>query len=461
MPSEKAIIGLIMLTTFILAAFCIHCGHDWGDDFALYIQQAQAIQHHSLHQLYTQNKFLLDHSDTVISPYLYPNGFPLLLSGLMIFAGMNLMAMKWMCALFFIASIPITYSLFKNKFESKYYPILIVAAIALQGVMLSLTDNVISDLPFFFFCMSGLMMMEKSKKLYSRILLGIIIFFAYSIRDTGIFLLMALLVYDAQQYFTHKYPKASITILLSSYIGFLSFYWLNNIFFFHSSANLFSLFKPVNSAVITTSFNYYSGIIANYFFIPTIAFYLRWPLMACIVSGAIINVKKDAFLMVFMVLSFSIYLIWPTTQGIRYILPVIPLCIYYVAVFIYWLSKANTHRYYNLILALLVCSMALRGIKFVYSYSKQDTNEAKTAEMDKMYNYISTNVPGDKIICFFKPRALRLFTGRNGIVVGDSLLMKSPADYLLQKGLASNNKESLKMVYNTDNYYLYQIVRSK
>ena len=166
MRKEKIILSVIVLTSLILSFLCIHNGHDWGDDFALYIEQAKAITNHSLSKLLVINKYLLNNSDATISPYLYPNGFPLLLTPIYLIFGMNFIAMKILCVLFFIAALPLIYLLFRNKFDTAVYPLLIVAAIALQGVFITFTDNISSDLPFLFFSILSLVLIERCKGTY-------------------------------------------------------------------------------------------------------------------------------------------------------------------------------------------------------------------------------------------------------------------------------------------------------
>ena len=458
MKKEKIILSLIILLSLFLSLLCIHNGHEWGDDFALYIEQAKAINTHSLHTLYLHNKFLLDNSDTVISPYLYPNGFPLLLSFIYRVAGMNFIVMKCFCAIFFIASLPLLYILFKNKFTNSFYPLLIVSAIALQGVFISFSDNITSDLPFFFFCILSLVLIENSKTLSMRILLGFIILFTYTIRDTGLFLLLALIVFDIQYSYKSNLFKKQPLSLLIPYIIFVIFYFVNRTLFFHDSSNLYALFKPISFSVLMNGLDYYINLISVYFFFPAIASFLKIPLLIMLITGIIITLKKESYLVVFSLLSFSVYLIWPTSQGIRYIFPILPLCTYYIAQFFVWLSGYIKKQYVQILFAILVFTMAVRGIKYSIQFAKTNTNEAYTGEMVNMYYFITDNVPANKIICFAKPRALRLFTGVNGIVINDTALLHSKADYTLKLQKDSSDIH-LQPVFNTEHCYLYKIQR--
>jgi hypothetical protein len=48
-------------------------GHDWGDDFTLYLRQAQALTIGNVGQVISDNKFTVDNSGWhTFSPYAYP-----------------------------------------------------------------------------------------------------------------------------------------------------------------------------------------------------------------------------------------------------------------------------------------------------------------------------------------------------------------------------------------------------
>jgi len=98
-----------------LIAWCIHDGHEWGGDFALYIEQVQAINEGSVGELYAANKYAMDNSDYEVGPYLYPFGFPLLLWPVLKVIGIHFIALKIYCGLFLLLSIPLISALFRAR----------------------------------------------------------------------------------------------------------------------------------------------------------------------------------------------------------------------------------------------------------------------------------------------------------------------------------------------------------
>lgn len=139
----------------------IQSGHNWGGDFALYINQAKHIvDGFSIDELYELNKTSMQNSDIQIGPYLYPNGFPFLLAPIYYIFGIDLVWFKVLCSLFFILSIPLIYYLFKNDFKMRIYPLILVSIIAFNYKYIDYTDSIISDYPYLFFCILTFYLMK-------------------------------------------------------------------------------------------------------------------------------------------------------------------------------------------------------------------------------------------------------------------------------------------------------------
>src|SRR5436190_24345903 len=78
--SDYALLIPILIASAFLIAICIHDGHNWSGDDALYIEQARALIDGSIDKLYELNKYSTDHAFRIQGPYLYPMGFPIMLS---------------------------------------------------------------------------------------------------------------------------------------------------------------------------------------------------------------------------------------------------------------------------------------------------------------------------------------------------------------------------------------------
>ena len=103
---EKDFWGYLILFFLLAGSFYqmekhLTTGHDWGGDFALYLNQAQALNQGELSALYQSNHFTVEKSDRLIGPYLYPMGYPLLLSPVIALIGLNFYWLKVYTSYFF------------------------------------------------------------------------------------------------------------------------------------------------------------------------------------------------------------------------------------------------------------------------------------------------------------------------------------------------------------------------
>lgn len=109
----------------------------------------------------------------------------------------------------------------------------------------------------------------------------------------------------------------------------------------------------------------------------------------------------------------GIYLIWVSFQGMRFLFPILPFLLLFFwegiqAVF----PSPNKQK---IILLLLLGSSLSQSLFTSYYYWHKDTNEAYSQELQELYQFIQQTTPKNAIIVFHKPRALRLFTGRNAV----------------------------------------------
>src|ERR1700691_4453743 len=104
----KSNLWLIVIVTGISAwhLLTIRAGHDWGDDFSLYIQHAKNIVEG---RPYGDTGYIYNPSLPVLSPRTYPPVFPLLLAPVYGFCGLNLTAMKVLVVVLLAAFLLVTY----------------------------------------------------------------------------------------------------------------------------------------------------------------------------------------------------------------------------------------------------------------------------------------------------------------------------------------------------------------
>ncbi len=448
---EYIFLCFIILISAFLIALCIQEGHDWSGDYALYIEQAHALLNTSVNKLYALNKYSTDHAFRVQGPYLYPMGFPFLLTVPYYFFGMQFIALKVFCGIFFLLALPIFYRLFQPYFSHSFYSFCILIAIAFHYEYITFCNNVLSDLPFFFFSGVTFLQMRRENRISNQLLVGVLIFFSYYIRDVGIILLPTLMVYQFQLIFIEKKKEKNQWYYFLPYFIFVAFYLLNYVLFPKGNANHYDLFwSKLSWELILKNAIYYVRLFSSYFFIKNeFLLFLLFPLLVGIFSYW----KKQLHFITYTILMLLIYLIWPAQQGMRFVFPILPFILYFIVKGLQVLSLflKLRQRYLSILLASSLFFLIYQSIQRIVDFSNTDTNLAYNSETKLMYIYISENIPEKEVIGFAKPRVLRLFTGRNSILSDISHFDSSGLSYLLirKEDIPSGRVISYKKVYET------------
>ncbi len=207
-------IGIFYLTT-------IRQGHNWGDDFSMYIKHAINICEGKPYQetgyIYIPSR---------LSPKSYPPIFPLLLAPIYKVFGLNLTAMKVELIIIFLISLLIIFLNF-YQYLGYYYSAIMLLIISFSPYFWDFKDNILSDLPFLLFTY---LILYKTNKLYSiksrfpshlyyGIFLGILIYIAYGIRTIGIVFIPTIFIYDLIK--NNKITVTTISAIISSLLFIL------------------------------------------------------------------------------------------------------------------------------------------------------------------------------------------------------------------------------------------------
>ena len=99
MRTEKLILLFTLVLLFVLLSAVLTDGHGWGDDFALYLRQAQNIA--DGHE-YSDTGYIYNTHEPLYSPKAYPPVYPLLLSIVYKIFGLDFLKLKAISVLFFV-----------------------------------------------------------------------------------------------------------------------------------------------------------------------------------------------------------------------------------------------------------------------------------------------------------------------------------------------------------------------
>jgi hypothetical protein len=469
----KTFLPLILIVIAVAAGYLMSFdrGHNWGDDFAAYIDQARSIAEGNYNDLYAVNTFRFKHSTQKgIGPVFYPWGFPLLLSPVYYFFGLNIYAMKIYVSLFFLASLPVIYYLFRDSL-SHSVSLLIVAIIGFSNWFLELKEHILSDVPFMFFSLCSIFLIQKFiikkemwlDKYVSYFLTGIFIAMSFNIRSIGISLLPVLLLtqFVEERRYSGNFFRTINRLNAIPYLSFLLF----------TAAVLFLLPRGGSGYISDLSITSLSNIIKNvtyYFalpvrFFPFMHFEIYYPsyyafskfslflyvfMLIFIIFGAAIRFKKDYHFIVYILINLAILLYWPHRQGFRFILHIFPFFLYFLFTGLsrvsVWMNISEKSGPLKLNLAVLfgVGLLFVSSVYFVHDIYKKNmagkatiTEGPFSADSREFFNYIKNNTGKDDAIIFFKPRALHLFTGRRSFTLNRKFLtpeaiLDSPAQYM-------------------------------
>jgi hypothetical protein len=471
---KKAYIILlfIILSLSVIDLISFPNGHSWGGDFSLYIDQARTIVNGNFDDFFSNQQFRFENSTVMIGPVLYSWGFPLLLSPIYYFFGLNIFAFQLYVNLFFLLSLVIIFFIFKDDLKNSTN-LLLVAIIAFNYWFFDFKDAVLSDFSFFFFSMLSIFLIKRFiiiNKLWindtvSYCLIGISIFFSYYVRETGIFLLPTLFV---SQYIESRRESVSLkTFLFSDISKFIPYFIFSIIIVLLIFSSLsrsgygrvsyeFLLLEP---STILLNIKYYFFLFSRFFpflnlnvsayvwHFDKFSLLIYLMMMSIVIFGLIRNIKKNYLYTVFCLLSLSFLLIFPHRQGGRFIIQLFPFFLYFLFL---GLSKINIlieiseKRKPFIFRAVTVFGVALLLVSFFYisracyqgfKNRSQVIDGPYSADSVELFNYIKQNTKKDDAVIFFKPRVLMLYTDRNSFAINRhnfsfDMAFNSPARYI-------------------------------
>ena len=490
---------IVIVIIAIIYFISFRNGHGWGGDFAQYIAQAKSIAEGTIDEFVYCSNCRYDMSTLHVGPRLYPWGFPLLLSPIYYIFGLDIFAMKVYVSLFFFLSLVVIFLLFKDKL-TYVQTLLLVTIFALNPVFFLFKDNVLSDIPFFFFSLFTIFLIQRiviNKRIWvnrfiSYSLLGFFIFFSYYVRSQGVLLVPTLLIC---QYIANRdlFKQNFVSYLRLNkfnfipYITFLIFVVIFGSILPVGSSSYFEGFSGVSIKGIISNIYYYI-ILPSEFFGPLTASKVLYGITILFtVLGIIKNIKKDYLYMIYISFTITLFIFVPYRQGLRYIFPILPFYIYFLFVGFskITISEVIPAKYnplnWNLvhIFCIVILLGSCAGIVYANHYCSiiDESNVMEgpyTEESIEMFDYISTNTLNDDVIIFWKPRVLTLYTNRRCILVSDfDQIIDSDAKYIvcneefekhynpLIYSIIQNRKETFKLVFQNDDYKVYEIMRKK
>lgn len=459
---------LIIVILFSIYLISFRGGHDWGDDFAAYIDQSRAIVDGNLEEIISVHKYRYENSPLTGGPIVSPWGFAILLSPIYYVFGLDILPMKIYVSLFFIASLIVFFLLIQDRL-SNIDKLLLIALIAFNRFYFIFKEVVHPDIPFLLFSLLSLFLIKEVfifkkiwiNKLFSYSFIGFLIFLSVEIRSIGYVLLPTLLVVQFIE------SKASIKKIVSdwfNYVPYINFFVLSAIrglvlpsvdfsgYFFQGFTlkmilkNVFhniKLYTLLPSKFFLLEFDMIDVFSQNNHWLLLLLYGI---LLLFVVYGIIVNIKKDYIFFAYVFFTLTTLIIDPSFQGYRYYLPIFPFFIYFLFAGLLKITLplsviSDKLRYLNinaahalgavfLMISLFhISHMAKQNITFNRTEGSQGPYSADSVEM---FDYIKRNTDKDAVFDFKKPRAFSLYTDRKCVATHTlDQLVNSPADYFV------------------------------
>src|SRR5215216_3990185 len=158
---RHALLIVVIFTSLLLGASTLTRGHEWGDDFASYIMQAESISNRTTCEFMEHNSFTIFESSNQIGPIAYPWGYPLILTPVYALKGMNPLALKLPGLFFYVGFLACLYLLMKTRL-TQTESLLIVCLFAFNPLLLGFLDQILSDISFLFFSTLTLLLIANT-----------------------------------------------------------------------------------------------------------------------------------------------------------------------------------------------------------------------------------------------------------------------------------------------------------
>ena len=427
----------IFLIAFIGGWLCMDPGHEWGDDFILYLHQARCWVRGGMQELAISNQVCMDQSDGVIGPYLYPQGFPVLMSlpmrGIDIWGFVGLKVFNFSI---FILCMVAVYRWFRLLFEDRMLPVLLSLILVIWHPKIwEAANRLTSDL--WFAGLAGVFMYllysSWRNNLAKNITLGLWVFMATSTRTNGVFLLVpwVLLVWQENPKFYGGLRANGNLILVVVLGGLCGLLALKNDLG-HGPVYM-NMLKSVTPAQVFSNMGLYLKLIGTYplwhfatIIEATLGAWATILLAAGVWAIILLAIVKRGWqllpIVAFVGVNLALFCAWPSLQGVRLLFVIFPMLAVLVVVGLMELwqiakpvlevrSVARALKKSSTWAIALSAIVLIQGLATAVHYVVTDTNEAFSEEVAEVYSFVESSVKPNERISFQKPRLMRYVTG--------------------------------------------------
>lgn len=451
--SKPQLFIIVAILLFLPLLFIgVSNSHDWGDDFAQYIHQAENIVH-GIPQ--SETGYLFNPSN-YIGPQAYPIGFPLLLVPVYVIAGNSILAFTALISLFyFLLCLLIVY--FYRQYFSAITTLLLAFILMYNPLLVNFKREIMSDIPFTALLVLNFILYQKNKSrnIKQTLLLSILTGFMITIRPAG-FVFIAAVAMDQLINLIRRKVTFLDFIIHTGLIVFIPasiYFTLNSLIFKVPSggsiqdylvffnSNTFLQIIPENLTHHIEVLRYLYAPEAGNVMGPSLI--LGTILSAMIIVGFVkrLILKPDAIDWFFIFYAGMLLLFPNNHSAFRLMIPISFIMIMYAGTGLKSIQLSPKVTTFKKVIAagIFVSLLYIPGIHRAYNSTRFTIEGPQMGTSIEAFNYISKNVSPKDIIVFTKPRALALYTGCCGMAdpfttnptLINQQIMDAKASYLL------------------------------
>lgn len=476
-------LAAIIALALIMGSSRLTRGHEWGDDFASYIMQARSILNGDTQEFVERNAFTIFESSEQIGPVAYPWGYPLALAPAYAIKGNSPLGLKLPGLLFFAGFLVSLYLLTANRL-TRAESLLLVSLFAFNPMLIEFLDHILSDIPFLFLSTLALVLMKDGDRpdRYGPLWLGAVIAAAFFVRTTGILLLASYLVVQTFAVWRQRADRVALQSTLKRVLTvsttFALLWAAYALLFPGGGESYFAQYEDFQLETVSGFASGYFGLFSLFFGESTGWRYLYYIVLIFAVIGAWVRRKDEPVFIIFFALWMLLLVTWPFWQGPRFIFPLLPIFIYFAF-----------HGMQRVIHALPAAyQRAGNGVSFAFwlviigiflfdsgasAYDNLRNDRVINGPYDpvsrEVYSFIQEETPPDSVVVFFKPRAMRLMTGRDTLMINECKGIPKGDYVVLSKKVGENNQVppeqiaacnlSLKEVFDNRRFVIHQILK--
>lgn len=455
---------IIVLLAFAPVLFInLSSSHDWGDDFAQYILQAQCIVEGN-----PQTTYAIYDSEfySVLGPPTRPVGLPLLLAPFYYFFGNNMFVFSCvMAACYFVIAL-LVFRFLRQTIS--FLPSLLWACTMIYNPqLLQLKLAILSDFPFIILLFLFFDVVKRPFSTKQIILLSILTGLMISFRLIGVVIVPVYFLF----WITNKSNRRNLSNfirqpLLFSILSLAIFLALNFIFLRNTieSWNSYSFISGlIDHARLLDTIHYYTFVYTLIYEQEIWGFanlMLKSFMVVIACMGFVISLRRkinaeDWFFIIYLGTMF----LYPyKSAAIRFLMPVFPMLLLYQIEGIKSIQlpsyKLNSFKIYIIPLILLLSyKINLQNILQKQGEIQEGPYEPAVASA---FEFIKTTLPEEKMYAFTKHHAFMLYADRRCIPARDNLSTSQ-----LKKMLNKFHVKYLLYVDNVSGENILQLVKSE